>query len=136
MKFHTRRRTSPVITIVSLVDILTILLIFFVATTTFKSAQPQVQIVLPAMKSGEAAKHNTSKPAILAINSAGEVFLEDKTVTDQEVGPAVKRLQESGRPTALKVDEGAPVKRMFEVLDALKLANVSDMPMLTREKKK
>ena len=36
MKFHTRRRVSPVITIVSLVDILTMVLMFFVYTTTFK----------------------------------------------------------------------------------------------------
>lgn len=136
MKFYSRRRASPVITIVSLIDILTILLIFFIVTTTFKSAQPQVQIVLPAMKSGEASKINKSKPAILAITAAGDVSLDDKPMTDEEVGPAIKHIQEAGRPTAMKVDEGAPVKRMFEVLDALKIANVSDMPMLTREKNK
>lgn len=124
------------IAIVSLVDILTILLIFFVATTTFKSAQSQVQIVLPAMKSGQANKSNAGKPVILAIKASGDVFFDEKPVTDEAVGAAVKRVQEAGQPTAMMVDEGAPVKRMFEVLDALKIASVSDMPMLTREKKK
>lgn len=136
MNFHSRRRLSPVITVIPMIDILMILLIFFIVTTTFKSAQPQVQIVLPAMKSGETTKASATKPAILAITAEGSVSLEDKPVTDEEVGPAVKRIQEAGRPTALKVDESAPVKRMFEVLDALKIANVADMPMLTRPKSK
>ena len=44
MKFAVRKRRAPSIIIVSLVDILTILLIFFVVSTTFKKDQPEVQI--------------------------------------------------------------------------------------------
>ena len=47
MKFTRRRRTPPVITIVSLIDILTILLIFCIVTTTFKTQDQAVQINLP-----------------------------------------------------------------------------------------
>lgn len=136
MNFRSRRRISPVITVIPMIDILMILLIFFIVTTTFKSAQPQVQIVLPAMKTGEASKANTAKPAILAITENGDVYLEDKTVTVEELGDAVKKIQEAGRPLAMKADEKAPVGRMFAVLDALKLAGIKDLPALTREKKR
>ena len=47
MKIAVRKRRAPSIIIVSLVDILTILLIFFVVSTTFKKDQPEVQINLP-----------------------------------------------------------------------------------------
>ena len=47
MKIAVRKRRAPSIIIVSLVDILTILLIFFVVSTTFKRDQPEVQINLP-----------------------------------------------------------------------------------------
>jgi biopolymer transport protein ExbD len=50
MKFAPKKRRAPSIIIVSLVDILTILLIFFVVSTTFKRDQPQVQINLPDSK--------------------------------------------------------------------------------------
>ena len=50
MKFAVRKRRAPSIIIVSLVDILTILLIFFVVSTTFKKDQPEVQINLPDRK--------------------------------------------------------------------------------------
>ena len=50
MKIAVRKRRAPSIIIVSLVDILTILLIFFVVSTTFKKDQPEVQINLPESK--------------------------------------------------------------------------------------
>ena len=61
MKFAVRKRRAPSIIIVSLVDILTILLIFFVVSTTFKKDQPEVQINLPESKtsSSNPAESNT-----------------------------------------------------------------------------
>ena len=79
MKFYTRRRVSPVITIVSLVDILTMVLMFFVYTTTFKTQQEQVQIVLPKVgSSGEAVA--ATAPVILAVDKQGEVYLDNKLI--------------------------------------------------------
>ena len=53
-------------------------LMFFVYTTTFKTATPQVQIVLPEAKAGTQATSDT-KPAFLAIDKKGDVFLDDQT---------------------------------------------------------
>ncbi len=53
MKIAVRKRRAPSIIIVSLVDILTILLIFFVVSTTFKKDQPEVQINLPGIANGD-----------------------------------------------------------------------------------
>src|SRR4029077_2415896 len=50
VKFAVRKRPAPSIIIVSLVDILTILLIFFVVSTTFKKDQREVQFNLPESK--------------------------------------------------------------------------------------
>lgn len=136
MKFHSRRRVSPVITVIPLIDILMILLIFFIVTTTFKSVQPQVQIVLPAMKSAAPAKAAAVKPAILSIDEKDNIYLDDKTISKDELGAAVKRLQESGRKVALKADIKSSTGRMFEVLDSLQLADLKEMPVLTREGKK
>ena len=132
MKFYRRRRVSPVITIVSLVDILTMVLMFFVYTTTFKTATPQVQIVLPQAKSASQATSDT-KPAFLAINKAGEVFLDDKPVSVDDLGEAMKKLQGEGRSVAMKADEEAPFGKIMKVLDALKSAGVQNIPALTRQ---
>ncbi len=55
MRFYTRKRRAPSIIIVSLIDILAILLIFFIVTTTFRKNQPQLQINLPESKTAEQA---------------------------------------------------------------------------------
>ena len=132
MHFYRRRRVSPVITIVSLVDILTMVLMFFVYTTTFKTATPQVQIVLPEVKDKSQATSDT-KPAFLAINKTGEIFLDDKPITVDELGAAMKKLQGENRNVAMRADEEAPFGKIMSVLDALKGAGVEHIPALTRQ---
>ena len=77
MKFAVRKRRAPSIIIVSLVDILTILLIFFVVSTTFKKDQPEVQINLPESKTA------TNTPAelehaIVSVSENDEIKLDGK----------------------------------------------------------
>ena len=134
MKFHKRRRVSPVITIVSLVDILTMVLMFFVYATTFKKNESQVVIDLPQVKSSgqEAAK---AAPAILAINPGGDVFLDDKPMKLDELGDAVKKVQADNRALEMKADTKANFGQVMAVLDVLKLAGVANVPTLTQEQK-
>ena len=56
MQFYTRKRRNLFVNVVSLIDILAILLIFFIVTTTFRKKQPQVQINLPESKEAETYK--------------------------------------------------------------------------------
>ena len=51
MRFYTRKKRTPQLIIVSLIDILAILLIFFIVSTTFRKEQPRLQINLPESKS-------------------------------------------------------------------------------------
>ncbi len=53
VRFYSRKRRLPTVIIVSLIDILAILLIFVIVTTTFRREQPQVVIKLPESKSGD-----------------------------------------------------------------------------------
>src|SRR2546421_12345773 len=59
MNFAVRKRRGPLISIVSLVDILIILLIFFVVSTTFKKDQTPGQINLPETNNAQ------KKPSVL-----------------------------------------------------------------------
>ncbi len=134
MKFYTRRRVSPVITIVSLVDILTMVLMFFVYTTTFKTAQEQVKIVLPDTKHGGEGTSDVA-PVVLAVDPAGGVFLDNKPIELDALGEAVKKLAADKRPLQMKADTKANFGRVMEVLDTLKGAGVSNVSTLTQQKK-
>ncbi len=132
MKFAVRKRRAPSIIIVSLVDILTILLIFFVVSTTFKKDQPEVQINLPESKT---AKNTPAEleHAVVSVDANDEVKLDGKALAVDELENAVKNLPDTRRSTlALQADKKASFGTIIKVMDALKLAGVKNLPAFTK----
>jgi len=132
MKFAVKKRRAPSIIIVSLVDILTILLIFFVVSTTFKKDQPQVQINLPESKTATTAPAELEH-AILSVNENDEIKLDGKTIAVEDLESAVRNLPETRRTSlAMQADKKASFGIIVKVMDALKLAGVKNLPAFTR----
>src|SRR5437016_10509550 len=96
VKFASRKRRAPSIIIVSLVDILTILLIFFVVSTTFKKDQPQVQINLPESKTATNAPAELEH-AIVTVDQNDEIKLDGKTIAGDELESGINTLSETRR---------------------------------------
>jgi biopolymer transport protein ExbD len=135
MKFAVRKRRAPSIIIVSLVDILTILLIFFVVSTTFKRDQPEVQINLPESKTATKAPAELEH-AIVTVDENDTIKLDGRAVDVDELEKAVRDLPETRRSSlALQADKKASYGMIIKVLDALKLAGVRNLPAFTREGK-
>ena len=137
MRFYTRKRRAPSIIIVSLIDILAILLIFFIVTTTFRKSQPQLQINLPESKSAEQAPAEKDEPVVLSVKSADEISLDGKPVTLDLLAEALKtvRAQAPARPIAMQADREAPFCIVVKVLDALKDAGIKNIPAFTQPEK-
>jgi len=132
VKFAVRKRRAPSIIIVSLVDILTILLIFFVVSTTFRKEQPQVQINLPESKTATKTPAELDH-AIVTVDANDEIKLDGKTIAAEELEGAVKNLSEPRRSTlALEADKKASFGTIIKVMDALKLAGVKNLPAFTK----
>ena len=135
MKFAVRKRRAPTIIIVSLVDILTILLIFFVVSTTFKKDQPEVQINLPESKTATNAPAETEH-AIVTVNQSDEIMLDNKAIAVDQLEAAVRDLPDKRRATlVLQADKKASFGVIIKVMDALKLAGVRNLPAFTRGEK-
>jgi biopolymer transport protein ExbD len=135
VKFAVRKRRAPSIIIVSLVDILTILLIFFVVSTTFKKDQPEVQINLPESKTATTAPGELDH-AILTVSDTDEIKLDGQTVAVDDLERAVRNLSETKRSSlALQADKKASFGIIVKVMDALKLAGVKNLPAFTRGEK-
>jgi len=135
VKFAVRKRRAPSIIIVSLVDILTILLIFFVVSTTFKKDQPEVQINLPESKTATTAPGELDH-AILTVSDTDEIKLDGQTVAVDDLEKAVRNLSETKRSSlALQADKKASFGIIVKVMDSLKLAGVKNLPAFTRGEK-
>jgi biopolymer transport protein ExbD len=115
-----------------LVDILTILLIFFVVSTTFKRDQPQVQINLPESKTATNAPAELEH-AVVSVDQNDVIQLDGKPIAVEDLESAVKNLSETRRSTlALQADKKASFGTIVKVMDALKLAGVKNLPAFTR----
>lgn len=137
MKFYTRRRRTPQVIIVSLIDIFAILLIFVIVTTTFKKAQPQVTIKLPESKSAVAAE-KANEPTVLSISEKEEIFLGEKPVPLDQLAASVSSLIAGNAKLslAMSADERVSYGFLIQVLDALKEAGVKgNLSAFTEAKK-
>ena len=122
----------PAVIIVSLIDILAILLIFVIVTTTFKRDQPAVVINLPDSKTATSAP-TQSNPAILTIASDEKLYLDGKPIELSDLKQALQEMLivTPGRGLALNADKDAPFGVVVSVMDILKEANVRNVPAFT-----
>ena len=135
MKFAVKKRRAPSIIIVSLVDVLTILLIFFVVSTTFKKDQPEVQINLPESKTA-AAVPAEMEHALITVDQNDEIKLDGRAVSADDLEGAVRDLPATRKSSlALQAEKKASYGTIIKVMDALKLAGVKNLPAFTREEK-
>ena len=79
MQFRVKRYIKPVINIASLVDVLFLLLIFFMVTSAFVE-QPNIKLELPATRHSEVSKVERT---VLTISRDGQLFLKENLLTNK-----------------------------------------------------
>jgi biopolymer transport protein ExbD len=113
------RRTEMNIT--SLIDVIFLLLIFFMIGASFD--KPALAIALPTASSGESLE---KKPVNVAIDAQGIIYLEGEAVDTETLLGAI-RTYRAGNPdltVALDCDGQLVFQRVTEVMDILKSAGV------------
>ena len=134
MRFYVKRKRTPQIIIVSMIDIFAMLLIFFIVTTTFKTAQTELSIKLPESKTATQAE-NPADPIVLAITSDEKIVLGDQPIKSvDDLASALQDLQKKSpdRPLAMKADQKVSFGFLVQGLDSLKKAGVKNLPTFTK----
>lgn len=134
MRFYTKKRRIPSITIVSLIDILAILLIFFIVTSTFTKKLSQLQINLPESTSESQVTPSTSNNILLEIQSAKQMTLDGHPITQEILVEALQELEKThpGSTVKMKADKEAPFGAIVTVLDLLQAAGIKNIPTMTQ----
>ena len=132
MNLRPRRRSVPTIPIVSLIDIMVILLIFFIATTTFKKENTQVKITLPESKSLGGSSEAPEERVAISINEEQKIFLDGKPVELDKLAIAITSLKDAkpGMKLELQADTTAALGILVKVWDSLSEAgySINDVP--------
>ncbi len=133
MKFYTKQRRTPTINIVSLVDILCILLIFFVVTTVFKKEEPVIRLDLPKSSQGKPVDPNA--PIIIFVTEDEKIFLGDIPIVPANLSSSIQKIHKElpNSKFALKSSKKAPFGIIVQVMDAAKEAGIDQLPAFTQE---
>ena len=94
MNLRPRKRHVPVIPIVSLIDIMVILLIFFVATTTFRRQKAHLKIALPESKGVGGVSADAGNRLAITVTKDQKIQLDGQPV---EVAGSPQRSAGSSR---------------------------------------
>ena len=130
MRFYVPKPRKASIIIVSLVDVMTVLLIFFAVATTFKKAQPILKIDLPEAGSGENAAGQ--QPVLITVSPPPNerIFLNGEEVALQQLGARLKKERDKDPKigVALQSDRKASFGLVVKVMDAARAAGFEQLP--------
>jgi biopolymer transport protein ExbD len=124
----------PVIQVVPLIDIMLVLLIFFVVTTTFKKQTKNslLKIMLPRASELNPVVESIPRTPI-AVTADSEIFLAEQPVSLDNLTAAISefRRRDPAARLELKADERAPLGTLVKIWDALSAAGLrinTDVP--------
>ncbi|MGR3292916.1 MAG: ExbD/TolR family protein, partial [Candidatus Scalindua sp.] len=120
MQFRTKRYIKPLINIASLVDVLFLLLIFFMVTSAFVE-QPNIKLELPSTRHSEISKIENM---VLTIARDGALFLQDRPVDKKNLEKELRRiiLDTGDEVLVLKADRFVPYGVVIDIMDTVKWA--------------
>lgn len=114
-----------------LIDVVFILLIFFIVTTTFVE-ETGVEVDKPQAAS---ASDLEKQSVMIAVTAEGQIVYGGKEIGMTGVQPTVRRFveKEESTPVIIQVDEKAPSGLFVRVIDEAKLGGAQKVSVATRK---
>lgn len=132
MKFRTPKKgRNLIINITSLIDVMFLLLIFFMVTSTFRN-QPAINLVLPRSST---ASDTVDTPTILFLTDGGQVYLNDRPLAREDLSRALEQLHAATGDDriVLRADEDASHGRVVEMIDTIKQSGFTRVSLSARQ---
>ena len=117
------------INITPLVDVLMVVLVMFILTATAQIAG--IKVDLP--KASSSTSLSESKTKAISVNEDGQVFLDayPVTLTELEEQLRTEKAMNPGFPVVVRGDAAVQYQKVVEVLDLLRLLELSQVGLVT-----
>lgn len=130
MRFRHRRDDDQQIDISPLIDMVFILLIFFMVSTTFVKDM-QLELERPGAQSTAPA---STKALRVYVDRDSNVYVDDNPVKPWMLQSRVRQLLAGGDGQVLVVvDRNVPSEKLIEVVDQCRLAGAADVGVATEQ---
>jgi len=119
-----KAKQEVTLNVISLVDVLFLLLIFFMLTSTFKHAG-ELELKLPESTTASPAGSEPQAPPVeVILTEQGTLLLNGTLITFEKLEPALAELRgkEPGGRVMIEAEAGVPHGQVVRLLDAVRAA--------------
>ncbi len=122
MQFREKRVTKSIINLTPMVDMLFLILLFFLVTSSFIE-QPNIKLELPSTKYASTSK---IEERVLTISQDGKLFFQNEPVERKNLVTVLKNAfsKHDDRTLVLRADKNVPYGVVVDVMDAAKGAGL------------
>ncbi|MGC9456534.1 MAG: ExbD/TolR family protein [Halothiobacillaceae bacterium] len=131
MNFRPRARESLELNLIPLIDVVFMLLIFFMLTTSFVR-ESALEVDLPRVTERSGAPSAESRAHTLEIDETGRYALDGRDIAPDRLIIALRGIADSERPLIVMADADVVHQRLVTALDAARQAGVKRLSLGTR----
>jgi biopolymer transport protein ExbD len=138
MKFSSsgRRAKAPALALTSMLDVIFLLLCFFVTASVFSQWESEISISLPSASTAETPGRLPGE-VILNVARDGSVTVNAKKLALDDLGSRLRKVAEfyPGQPVVIRADRDTSYDSLVKVLDTCREAGVWNFSLATVEDK-
>jgi biopolymer transport protein ExbD len=118
--------------IAPMVDIVFLLLIFFLVTWNFARYETELDVKVPTAKEGKESRRSVGE-VIINVKNDGSIVINRKTVSAEELGGTLRKISElyPDQAVVLRGDQSADYRHIVAVLDICRAANIWNVAFAT-----
>ena len=127
----------PTFQMTSLMDIVFLILFFFITTSVYSQWENEVNITLPTAQSGKVPSRLPGE-IIINITKDGRVSVNQQDLTLDALRARLDRLARyfPGQPVVLRADKETRYDNLMKVIDTCRKADIWNFSMATSDEKK
>ena len=129
MKKRTRESILPDIT--PLIDVVFLLLIFFMVSTVFKRDELALLLNLPQSEFGETSEDSSELDLIVLELSTTDIAFNGKKMTFEELEEGLGGISQKETPIDIRIDKSVQYERIVLLFDRLKKHHLSNISLVT-----
>jgi len=137
MNFRKKSRNAlPCFQMTSMMDIIFLMLFFFITTSVFSQWEYEINITLPSAQSGKVPDRLPGE-IIINITKDGRVSVNQQDLTLDALKTRLDRLARyfPGQPVVLRADKATRYEDLIKVVDTCRKADIWNFSMATMEEK-
>lgn len=126
------QNSAPGFQIAPMVDIVFLLLIFFLVTWNFSRNETELDVKVPKAREGKETRRAVGE-VILNVKADGSVVMNRRTMNAEALGEALKKIAAlyPDQAVILRGDETTDYRHVVEVLDICRQANIWNVAFAT-----